>query len=68
MGTFRLTEADIAGKKPLAVGYKIFNNDWSSEYGNYCYADESGNIERNNRWCIVMNECPDAITYVCKID
>lgn len=31
--------------KFVAEGYKIFNYDWSSNFGNYCYADENGNVE-----------------------
>lgn len=36
----------IEGLEPVAEGYKIFNNDWTANYGNnYCYADENGNVE-----------------------
>ena len=37
---------EIEGLTPVAEGYKIFNNDWTANYGNnYCYADEYGNVE-----------------------
>ncbi|MEG1758252.1 MAG: hypothetical protein RR235_07325, partial [Oscillospiraceae bacterium] len=36
--------AEIKGAV-LATWYKIFNWDWSANYGNYCYADENGNVE-----------------------
>lgn len=42
MKTYRITKKDIEGMKPVAVGYKIFNNDWSCN--DYCYADENGNV------------------------
>ncbi len=36
----------LNGLSPVAEGYKIFNNDWTANYGNnYCYADENGNVE-----------------------
>ena len=36
----------LNGLLPVAEGYKIFNNDWTANYGNnYCYADENGNVE-----------------------
>lgn len=36
----------IEGLEPVAEGYKIFNNDWTANYGNnYCYADENGNVK-----------------------
>lgn len=28
MNTYRITEKEIEGMKPLAVGYKIFKPDW----------------------------------------
>ncbi len=37
---------EIEGLEPVAEGYKVFNNDWTANYGNnYCYADEYGNVE-----------------------
>lgn len=35
---------EIEGLKPVAEGYKVFNNDWTT-CGNYCYVDENGNVE-----------------------
>lgn len=36
----------LNGLSPVAEGYKIFNNDWTANYGNnYCYSDENGNVE-----------------------
>ena len=34
----------LDGKKPIAVGYKIFNWDWTG-YNDYSYADENGEVE-----------------------
>ena len=44
MKTYRITEKDIQGLEPLAVGYKIFRNDWTTKSGNYDYKDENGNV------------------------
>ena len=36
----------LNGLLPVAEGYKIFNYDWTANYGdNYCYADKDGNVE-----------------------
>lgn len=36
----------LNGLQVVAEGYKIFNYDWTANYGdNYCYADENGNVE-----------------------
>ena len=43
--TQRIDPAGYANKMPVAVGYKIFNNDWSAYNGSYNYADENGNVE-----------------------
>ena len=43
MKTYRITEKEIEGMKPLAVGYKIFKPDWKANNG-YCYADENGEV------------------------
>lgn len=42
MKTYRITEKDIEGMKPVAVGYKIFNHDFTS--GSYDYKDANGNV------------------------
>ena len=44
MNTYRITENDIAGLECLAVGYKVFKNDWTTKHGNYDYKDENGNV------------------------
>lgn len=44
MNTYRINKKDLKNKKVLAEGYKIFRNDWSTKHGNYCYADENGNV------------------------
>ena len=44
MKTYRITEEDIKGLKPVATGYKMFKNDWTTKHGNYDYKDESGNV------------------------
>ena len=44
MKTFRITENEIKGLKPVAVGYKIFRNDWTSKSNGYDYKDENGNV------------------------
>ena len=44
MNTYRIDKKDLKNKKVLAEGYKVFKNDWSTKYGNYCYADENGNV------------------------
>lgn len=43
MKTYRITEKELNGAKPVAVGYKIFNNDWTAQNG-YDYKDENGNV------------------------
>ena len=41
-----ISRDEIKDLQPVAEGYKIFNNDWTANYGdNYCYADENGNVE-----------------------
>ena len=49
--TKRIDQKEIEGKAPLTTGYKIFYWDWTSpddsyyaEEGNYCYADENGEV------------------------
>ena len=44
MKTYRITEQEIAGMKPVAVGYKMFNNDFTTQHGSYDYKDENGNV------------------------
>lgn len=44
MKTYRISENEIKGMNPVAVGYKIFNNDWTTKYGDYDYKDENGNV------------------------
>lgn len=44
MKTYRLTEKDIENKPVLAVGYKIFAHGWGTKQGDYCYADENGEV------------------------
>lgn len=43
MKTYQITEKEIEGMKPVAVGYKIFNNDWTA-HGGYDYKDAKGNV------------------------
>ena len=41
-----IDKKEIKGLEPVAEGYKIFNNDWTANFGNnYCYADDNGNVE-----------------------
>ena len=42
--TKRVAPSMLDGKKPIAVGYKIFNWDWTG-YSDYSYADENGEVE-----------------------
>ena len=44
MKTFRITENEIKDMKPVAVGYKIFSNDWTAKSNGYDYKDENGNV------------------------
>ena len=44
MKTYRLAEKDIENKPVLAVGYKVFAHGWETKHGDYCYADENGNV------------------------
>lgn len=44
MKTYRLKEKDIKNKPVLAVGYKVFAPGWETKHGDYCYADENGNV------------------------
>ena len=43
MKTYRISEKELNGAKPAAVGYKIFNNDFAAQNG-YDYKDENGNV------------------------
>ena len=41
-----ISRDEIKDLQPVAEGYKIFNHNWTANYGNnYCYADENGNVE-----------------------
>ena len=42
--TKRVAPSMLDGKKPIAVGYKIFNYDWTG-YNDYSYVDENGEVE-----------------------
>ena len=44
--TKRIDPSLLEGKEPIAVGYKIFNYDWTG-YGGYSYAAENGNVEES---------------------
>lgn len=44
METYRINEEEIKDLKPVAVGYKVFNNDWTTKFGKYDYKDENGNV------------------------
>ena len=44
MNTYRIDKKDLKNKNVLAEGYKVFKNDWSTKQGDYCYADENGNV------------------------
>lgn len=44
MATYRIDPKELEGMETLAVGYKVFNEDWKG-YGEYCYADENGSVE-----------------------
>ena len=44
MKTYRITEKDIQGMKPVAVGYKMFNHDFTTKHGSYNYKNENGNV------------------------
>ena len=44
MKTYRLEGKDIENKPVLAVGYKVFAPEWKTKHGDYCYADENGNV------------------------
>ncbi len=44
MKTYRITEKEIEGMKPVAVGYKMFNNDFTTAHGDYDYKDENGSV------------------------
>ena len=43
MDTYRITEKDIEGLQPLAVGYKVFKPEWKANNG-YDYKDDNGNV------------------------
>ena len=40
MKTYRISKEEIKGLKPVAIGYKVFNNDWTSKSGRYDYKDD----------------------------
>ena len=42
--TKRIDPSLLDGKDPIAIGYKIFNYDWTG-YNDYSYADENGEVE-----------------------
>ena len=44
MNTYRINKEDLENKKVLAEGYKIFYQGFKTKHGNYCYADENGNV------------------------
>ena len=44
MATYRIDPKELEGMETLAEGYKIFDEDWKG-YGEYCYADENGEVE-----------------------
>ena len=44
MKTYRISEEEIKGLKALAIGYKMFDNDWTSKSGKYDYKDKQGNV------------------------
>ncbi len=44
MRTYKINKKDLKNEKILSIGYKMFNNDWSTRKGNYCYADENGKV------------------------
>ena len=44
MKTFRISKDEIKDMKPVAVGYKIFRNDWTAKSNGYDYKDENGNV------------------------
>lgn len=44
MRTYQISEEEIKGMKPVAVGYKIFNNDWTTKHGDYDCKDSNGNV------------------------
>ena len=44
MKTYRITEKDIEGMTPVAVGYKIFNHDYP-EYNAEIFEKIIGDIE-----------------------
>lgn len=44
MATYRIDPKELEGMETLAEGYKVFDEDWKG-YGEYCYADENGEVE-----------------------
>ena len=50
--TMRIEPSSLEGKEALAVGYKIFDWNWGAS-GNYCYADENGEVEGSVHTCLL---------------
>ena len=44
MNTYRISEKEIKDMQPVAVGYKMFNNGFTTKHGDYDYKDENGNV------------------------
>ncbi len=44
MNTYRIDKKELKNKKVLAEGYKIFYQGFKTKHGDYCYADENGNV------------------------
>lgn len=68
MKTYRISKEEIKGLPVLAVGYKIFKNDWTSKNG-YDYKDEAGNEHKKNgksRYEILAETHPKVYDYVLR--
>ena len=44
MKTYNISKEELKDKKVLAEGYKIFSHGFKTKHGDYCYADENGNV------------------------
>lgn len=66
MSTRRIYQAKLEGKKPLAIGYKVFLKDWSTKYGNYKYATPNGKaIGTVHTVTGILEECRNGLHF-CK--
>lgn len=69
MRTYRITEKEIEGMKPVAIGYKIFPNNFVAK--GYDYKDENGDIvevDVKTAWSFMPKEMEEYIRSLPEFD